>query len=97
MTQPTGDQYLLRVLANYRRILVMVTEVIADPTQSNIDAIVLAAQANNIALPKITTTTDGDTSNWMEYQQFIITQIKTLKQLIQQSQGPIYLATRVKT
>lgn len=93
----TAGNNFQRAYDNYSRILVLVTEAIANPTQSNIDAIVTAAQTNNLVLPKPTTTEDGATYNWMEFQQFIITQMKTLKQLIQMEQAPIYIPTRYKT
>lgn len=60
---------LQRTYDNYCRIWQMCTELIAAPTQANIDRLVSTAESVGVVRPKITYSLDGETFNWTEYQQ----------------------------
>lgn len=86
---------LNQALANYSRILVMVTQIVAaGQTQSQVDAIVKAATNAGIPLPKPTVSTEGETWNWTEYQTFIIQQMLPLEQAAQRASGPFQIRSR---
>lgn len=90
----TAAQSLQRALDNYCRILVLVTEVIANPTAENIDAAVDAAQTTNVIRPKVDYSAGGISYQWVGYQQFVISQIKTLKEAIVALAGPYQIESR---
>lgn len=60
---------LQRVYDNYARIWLLVTEVIANPTQANIDTLTSTAEGLGVVRPKPTYSLDGESYNWGEYQQ----------------------------
>lgn len=76
---------------NYTRLLVMVTEIINTPggnKQSQIDALVNAAAAANLVVPRPTVGIDGESYDWTGYQQMIISNLKGLQEAIQFAGGP---------
>jgi hypothetical protein len=79
---------------NYARILVLVTQAVANPTGANIDAVTQAAETSGIVTPKPSYTKDGQNILWMEYQQFILTSMVDLEKAIQRATGPIQISTR---
>ena len=79
---------LQQVKSNYARILILLTEVIANPTQANIDAIIDAAGSASIVSPKPTYSADGVSYDWTGYQSFIIQQYEQLMKLIALESGP---------
>jgi hypothetical protein len=79
---------LQRAYANYARLLLLVTEQIANPTAAGVDAIVAAAQAGGLLTPKPTVTVDGESYDWVGYQTFLIQQMEALKRLIALESGP---------
>ena len=87
----TDSQTLQVVYSNYCRILSMLTSVIANPTQTNIDTLCEAATGAQIVRPKPTVTLDGETYNWMEYQQFIITNMEALRTQMVEASGPFMI------
>lgn len=73
---------------NYTRLLLLVTQVIASPTQANVDAVVAAADGSGIIRPKPTYSADGESWDWTGYQNMLIGQFQTLLQTEQRIGGP---------
>lgn len=73
---------LVRAKSNYTRILLALTEVIANPTQATIDALVAAESTAGIVRPKPTASADGVSYDWTGYQQMVINQIEVLRKQI---------------
>lgn len=85
---------LTTAYTNYSLILVALTQVIANPSQANIEAVVLAATNAGVVTPKPTYSVDGKNYDWVGYQKFIIDSMDTLRQRIQDEGGPFQLVTR---
>ena len=85
---------LQRAYDNYVRLLVMLTEVIANPTRANVDAVIASADASGVLAPKPTWTLDGETYDWLGYQTMIMDKLAALKSLIQLEGGPYEVRTR---
>jgi hypothetical protein len=86
---------LQQALDNYDRILVLVTQAqAAGSTQASVDAVVAAATGAGVLAPKPTYTVDGETWNWMEYQDFILRSRLALEQSLQRAQGPYLIRSR---
>jgi hypothetical protein len=79
---------------NYARILVLVTQQIASPSQANVDAIAAGASTAGILQPKPTYNVDGENVLWMEYQTMIIDKMLELEQAIQRASGPFEVRSR---
>jgi hypothetical protein len=92
--------YLQRTLDNYTRIWLLVTEAIAEqqPTgqvsQATVDTIVGTIEGvggqegSGVIRPKITTSEDGKTYNWLEYQQALNDIMKGVKEQLVLAIGP---------
>lgn len=88
---------LQRAKESYSQILVLLTQVIATPTQANIDAVVQAIDRAGLVRPKVTYSLDGESYAWTEYQQFILTvALPQLNQLIQRETGPWQVVSRMR-
>ena len=85
---------LIRARDNYALILVLCTEVIANPTKAGIDAVVDAATTTGIVRPKPTYSLDGESYDWTGYQQFIVSQLEALDKAIVRAGGPYEVNTR---
>jgi hypothetical protein len=85
---PTPLDYLQQAYANYTQILLLVTQVIANPTQAGIDAALSAARSANVVRPKLTYGLDGESYDWTGYQTFITNQLLMLKKTIAIESGP---------
>jgi len=85
---------LQRTLDNYGRCWLMCTEVIANPTQANIDALVAAAASTGVIRPKVTYSVDGESYNWLEYQQALGDIMTAVKQQLISAQGPFEITLR---
>jgi len=83
-----------RVIDNLCRIMVMVTEQIANPTQANIDAIVAAASASNICTPKPDISVDGESYNWSSYLQTLGGILEQLRKVEAMMSGPFEIRSR---
>lgn len=90
---PSQTQTLQVVLDNYAQLLMFVTTVLASPTQSNIDAAVLQTNRMNLLGLRVTHSIGDENYSWTEYQQFIISQMETLRIQLQQSSGPFAFST----
>lgn len=90
----TPAQSLQRALDNYCRILVLVTEAIANPTAENVDAAVAAASTTNIMTPKPTYSAGGVNYDWTGYQSMLIQQITNLQKAVQAMAGPYQVESR---
>ena len=60
---------LQRTLDNYGRIWLLLTEVVANPTQANIDTLVGTAEGLGVVTPKPTYSLDGESYDWAGYQE----------------------------
>jgi hypothetical protein len=88
---------LQRAQDNCCRLLLLVQEVIATPTQSNIDAVVAAGEGTGSLVPQPSYGLDGETYDWPGYQESLLRQIDRLQSLIiklggtflQRSQGSV--------
>lgn len=64
-----------RIYDNYVRILLMCTEVIANPTQQGIDALTVAAEGNAVLRAKLTYSLDGESYNWESFQSALVNEL----------------------
>jgi hypothetical protein len=86
---------LQRAYENYCQILVLVTQQIASgTTQAGLDAIAALSAGTGILQPKLSYSVDGENVQWMEYQQYILTNILLLEQAIQRASGPFEIRSR---
>jgi len=83
-----------RVIDNLCRIMVMVTEQIANPTQANIDAIVAAASAANIVTPRLDYSVDGESYNWSSYLQTLGSLLEQLRKVEALLSSPFEIRSR---
>jgi hypothetical protein len=73
---------LQRAQDNCCRLLLLVQEVIATPTQSNIDAVVAAGEGTGSLVPQPNYNLDDETYDWPGYQESLLRQIERLQSLI---------------
>jgi hypothetical protein len=97
MAAATPLQNLTQAYQNYTQILVLVTQVVANPTQANIDAAVAETDRLGVVGPKPTYSADGENYDWTGYQQFVLNQMETLERAIQRAGGPFMIPTRWRT
>lgn len=64
------------------RLLVMVHQVIANPTQANLDAIVAAAGNTGTLVPKPNYSLDGESYQWESYRRSLEASVEGLHKLI---------------
>jgi len=83
-----------RAILNYSRALVACSEVIANPTQANVDAAVAAGAATNLLNFKITYSVDGENYDWVGYQTFLASQLEQLQRVSVILGGPYELRSR---
>ena len=84
----TSGQRIRRARDNYERILVAVTEVVAYPTQANIDTAIAAAGTDALVRFKLDYSVDGESYSWTAYQTFLVDQIDKLRLLEIKLDGP---------
>ena len=90
----TAADRIARAIDNYAMILVMLTEIVAvdradgQPTRAQVDAIIDAASTSGIVRPQPTVSVDGESYNWTEYQQFIVSQLEALRKVQVMLGGP---------
>lgn len=87
MAVPTQTQVLQLALDTATQLLVYVELACANPTQANIDAIVLTASRSSLLIvpPKA-----GDMNAWVAYREQLISSMQTLRIQLQRSSGPIW-------
>lgn len=85
---------LQRVYDNYCRIFVMVTEVIANPTQANIDLLTSAAEGASVIQPKINYSLDGETYDWLGYQQALGEIMANVRKQMVFAAGPFWVQSQ---
>lgn len=93
-TPATFGQYAAQVKLNTYQLLVLVDQVIAAPTQANIDAVVQGAFGMQLAQPKPTYSVDGESIQWESYRQALLNSLLTLDQAIQREGGPYLIQQR---
>ena len=98
----TTAQLLERARDNYCRILILVTQIVADtngnalaePTRAQIDSVVEAADTAGVMRPRVTNSIGNRSIDWIAYQQMILTQITALDKMIQERGWTGELRTR---
>ena len=94
---------IARAIDNYTMILVMLTEIIAvsaadgQPTRAQVDAVIDAASTSGVVRPQLTVNTDGETYNWTEWQQFVVSQLEALRKLQVMFAGPWEVRSQGRT
>jgi hypothetical protein len=83
-----------RIIDNYLRLQLLVTEVIANPTQANVDAVVTADGTGSRLKFRLDHSLDGESYNWTGYQEFLARQIEHYRKLETQLAGPYEVRTR---
>lgn len=84
---------LTAAYANYSQLLVLAQMVIANPTQSNIDAAVLASQGTQL-VAKLDYSLDGESYSWAAYQTMVLNMMQGLKKQIALESGPFAVVSR---
>lgn len=86
---------LERIRENYLNILLLLTQVVADPkSRTNIDALFAAADGAGLPRPMVDNSVDGESYSWTAYQQMLIDKLDTINLLIQRAEGPWDVRTR---
>lgn len=83
-----------RAIDNYTRILVFLTEVIANPTQANVDAVVAAAGTDSLLAFRLDHSLDGESYNWVAYAEHVTKQIDILRKMEVALSGPYEVRSR---
>lgn len=96
MAVPTPAQNVQQALNNYTQALVLITQVIANPTQANVDAAVQQIDRLGVIQLKPTYSLDGENYDWAGYAEMCSRQIEKLQILAQRLAGPFAITTRLK-
>ena len=83
-----------RIIDNYLRLTLLVQEVISNPTQANIDAVVTADTTSSRLKFRLDHSLDGESYNWTGYQEFLGRQIEQYRKLEISLGGPWEVRTR---
>lgn len=87
MSIPTQTQALQLALDTAAQLLVYVELACANPTQANVDAmVVLASRSGLLVVPP----KSGNAKGWSEYRDSLINTMQALRQQLQRSSGPIW-------
>ncbi len=81
---------------NYTRIGVLLTQVVSNPTQANIDALTTLVEGPGIVRPKITTSVDGESYDWLAYQVALPKLALDAKQNWINAEGPFFVQSRAR-
>ena len=84
---PTDVAALVRARSNCIRLILLVQEQVANPTQANVDAIVRAA-TNDVLVPKPDYGLDGESYQWAGYAESLQRQVEQLTKLINMLSAP---------
>ena len=88
---------LQRAYDNYARLWLMCTEIIASgSSQTAIDALTSAAEGSGIPAPKINSSVDGDSYDWVGYQSMLGKIMTDLRQQMIMAAGPFAVVTRAR-
>ena len=90
----TAADRITRIIDNYTMLLLLVTEVIANPTRANIDTVVDAASTSGLIQPQITHAVDGESYDWTGYQTMLMDQLDKAVMLKGKLSGPYEIRTR---
>lgn len=86
---------LERIRDNYLNILLLLTQVVADPkNRTNIDALFAATDNAGLPRPMVDNSVDGESYSWTSYQSTVIDLLDKLNVLIQRAEGPWEVKTR---
>lgn len=88
---------LERAKQNCARLILQVQEVIANPTQANIDAIVAAADGTGLLVPKPSYSLDGESYDWPGYVDRLLETMDKLQALIVKLAGNFIVRSRGTT
>lgn len=84
-----------RAIDNVTRLILLTTEVIANPTQANIDAVVSAATSTNQLRVLADHALDGESYNWTAYVKSLTEQLEALRKAEQTLGGPFEVRSYV--
>ena len=96
MPAASNLQALQTIKSNYLQILIVLTQVIATPTQANIDAAILAIDRSGVMRPKVNFGLDGETYDWTGYQTFVLDAIDKINKLTQLEVSPFEIVSRYR-
>ncbi len=86
---------LARVYDNYARIWLMCTELLAAPvTQAAADALTSTAEGLGVLAPKPTYSLDGETVDWLGYQQALGKIMADVRTQMVRAAGPFEVRSR---
>ncbi len=85
---------LQRTLDNYGRLWLLTTEVIANPTQQNIDTLQSTAEGLGVVTPKPTYSLDGENYDWAGYQEKLDSIMQGCRRQLIFAQGPVEVRSR---
>lgn len=94
MTSAERKATIGRTIDNYLRLLLLITEVVTNPTQANIDAAVTADGTDSRLKYRIDHSLDGESYNWTGWQEFVGRQLEQLRKLELTLAGPYEVRSR---
>ena len=83
-----AQDVLQRTYDNYAACFLLCTEVIVSPSQANVAALVSTAVSTGVVQPKPTYTLDGESYNWLEYQQGLGEIMASVRRQMVMAAGP---------
>ena len=96
MAVPTPADCVQAALANYAQILVLVTQIVAAPTQGLVDQAVQLIDRSGSLVLKPTYSLDGESYDWAGYQEMVVRQVEKLQVLAQRLAGPFAVVTQMQ-
>lgn len=87
---------LQRVYDNYTRIWLLCTEVVANPTQANVDTLTAEAEGNATLRAKLTYSLDGESYDWTAFQQALEGIMAGVRKQMVFSAGPFEIRSTVR-
>ena len=78
------------------RMLVMVHEVMANPTQSGIDAVIAAAAGTSTLVPRPSYSDSGVSYQWQSYRESLEKSVESLTKLLTVVTGPFMVHSRAR-
>ena len=94
MTAAQRRDAIDRDLDNCLRLRILVQEVIANPTQANIDAVITAASTTSTLVTLPDQSLDGESYSWTGYAESLLRQIEQLRKLQTLFAGPFEVRSR---
>ena len=86
-----------RDLDNCLRLRILVNEVIANPTQANVDAVISAASNTSKLKVRLTHSLDGESYDWTGFRKSLLEEIRQLHELQLLFKAPFEVRSRSVT